>query len=356
MIRLDQIPILRGHLQDKLGELEKIKTEIEDLENKLRDGVFSLDEREAITAINQDLQKLKPSVDRYLELLRRVEELEGENIVSKYSEQSTQIKQKPKIAKKIENAHQKKKRTEHSIEAKKAEISKKQRTLEDGKAVLAHINELEVHRTEHTDALGSCRETIAAVQSRFTSVKDLIKETEGTLKKYHKKAQSKYILEEVRRWLIDILVPAVSNIERNVLASINKDFNEVFQSTFNTLVESEDISVSITETFSPQVEQEGWGTDVDSLSGGEKTSVALAYRLALNTIVKKQVPTLRSSLLILDEPTDGFSSNQLNKLRDILVGTRCEQIIMVSHEKELEGFVDSICKVEKQNGVSRVIV
>lgn len=71
--------------------------------------------------------------------------------------------------------------------------------------------------------------------------------------------------------------------------------------------------------------------------------------------VKQQVMILRSSLLILDEPTDGFSSNQLYKLRDILLDTRCEQIIMVSHEKELEGFVDSICRVTKQNGVSKVI-
>ena len=100
--------------------------------------------------------------------------------------------------------------------------------------------------------------------------------------------------------------------------------------------------------------QEGYEIDVQSLSGGEKTSVALAYRIALNTIVKQEVATLRRSLLTLDEPTDGLSSSQLYKLRDILRDTQCEQIIIVSHEKELEGFVDMNYKVTKENGTSRV--
>jgi DNA repair protein SbcC/Rad50 len=151
------------------------------------------------------------------------------------------------------------------------------------------------------------------------------------------------------------LVPAINTIEKQVLANINEQFNAVFQRSFGMLIENEDISVSVNASFTPILEQDGYEIDVSALSGGEKTSVALAYRLALNTIVKQQIPSLKSSLLILDEPTDGFSSSQLYKLRDILRDTRCEQVIMVSHEKELEGFVDSIYRVSKENGVSTVI-
>lgn len=53
------------------------------------------------------------------------------------------------------------------------------------------------------------------------------------------------------------------------------------------------------------------------LSGGERTSIALAYRLAFNTIVREVSFEKPIDLLILDEPTEGFSKEQLFKLRGV---------------------------------------
>ncbi len=78
------------------------------------------------------------------------------------------------------------------------------------------------------------------------------------------------------------------------------------------------------------MEQDGYEQDIYYLSGGEKTSVALAYRLALNSIVQKVSTGMKSNLLILDEPTDGFSKEQLYNVRDILNEIRCPQVIIVS--------------------------
>ena len=94
--------------------------------------------------------------------------------------------------------------------------------------------------------------------------------------------------------------------------------------------------------------------DVSYLSGGEKTSIALAYRLALNAIVQKVSTGMKSNLLILDEPTDGFSKEQLSKVREILDDLDSPQIILVSHERELESFADQVIRVSKKNGVSTV--
>jgi exonuclease SbcC len=101
------------------------------------------------------------------------------------------------------------------------------------------------------------------------------------------------------------------------------------------------------------VTQGGYSLDVNSLSGGERTSVALAYRLALN-VTSRAAVGLEPDLLILDEPTDGFSSVQLTKLNQVLDGLRTAQVIMVSHERELETYVNHICKVTKEGGVSRI--
>jgi exonuclease SbcC len=156
-------------------------------------------------------------------------------------------------------------------------------------------------------------------------------------------------------WVDEHFTPATEDIERHVMASIREDFNELFQRWFIQLMETGDITVRIDDNFTPLIEQNGYELDVKSLSGGEKTSVALAYRLALNVMVKRVCEAMHSNLLMLDEPTDGFSTEQLVRVRDILDELNCEQVIMVSHERELEGFVDKIYRVQKEAGISRVI-
>lgn len=105
------------------------------------------------------------------------------------------------------------------------------------------------------------------------------------------------------------------------------------------------------------VEQEGYEQSIDYLNGGEKTSIALAYRLVLNTIVRKAATSMKSNLLILDERTDGFSKEQLLKMRDIFIELACPQVIIVSHERELESFADQIFRISKaQRFYDRVII
>jgi len=59
-------------------------------------------------------------------------------------------------------------------------------------------------------------------------------------------------------------------------------------------------------------------------------------------------------LVILDEPTDGFSEQQLDKMRDIFQQLDVRQLIIVSHEQKIEGFVENVIKFKKENGITRV--
>ncbi len=65
---------------------------------------------------------------------------------------------------------------------------------------------------------------------------------------------------------------------------------------------------------------------------------------------------MQSNLLILDEPTDGFSKEQLGRVREILDELESPQIIIVSHERELESFADQIFRVTKLDGESAISV
>ena len=137
------------------------------------------------------------------------------------------------------------------------------------------------------------------------------------------------------------------------MSTIREEYNQLFKKWFYLLIETNDAEVEIDEFFSPIVYQYGKALDVLSLSGGEKTSISLAYRLALNEIIKR-IANIGDHLLILDEPTDGFSKEQLTQLKLVLESLEVSQLILVSHEKELESFVDWIYVVSKYGESSKV--
>jgi exonuclease SbcC len=115
------------------------------------------------------------------------------------------------------------------------------------------------------------------------------------------------------------------------------------------------LSATIAKDFGLSLQQNGHDTAFEHLSGGERTASALAYRLALNRVVNDLVDTINTrDLLILDEPTDGFSSEQLEKVRDVLHELKCRQVLLVSHEAALEGFVDHVLRVSKTEHSSAI--
>ena len=187
------------------------------------------------------------------------------------------------------------------------------------------------------------------------SLKEDITELEEEIKRKQMIGKQLDKLKDYNIWLNDYLIPTLSLIEKHVMQNIHLEFNENFQKWFSLMMDDPSKTGRIDEEFAPIIEQDGFGQDINYLSGGEKTSVALAYRLALNNIVQKVSTGMKSNLLILDEPTDGFSKEQLFKVREILNELNCPQIIIVSHEKELESFADNVFKIEKVDGVSQVL-
>ena len=60
-------------------------------------------------------------------------------------------------------------------------------------------------------------------------------------------------------------------------------------------------------------------------------------------------------LFFLHEPTDGFSKGQLARVGEFLRDLDCAQVVLVSHERELESCADHVFEVVKAGTVSRVV-
>ena len=194
----------------------------------------------------------------------------------------------------------------------------------------------------------------AGLEKENESLTRVIKILEGETDKKSKAKEKLSYLAEMQNWLENYFVNLMTTMERHVMLQIYREFNELFKTWFNILIEDETISVRLDDEFTPVIEQNGYETYVENLSGGEKTAVALSYRLALNKVINDMVVDIKTGdILMLDEPTDGFSSEQLDKVRDVLEQLNMRQVVIVSHESKIESFVDKVIRIGKEEHVSK---
>ena len=163
-------------------------------------------------------------------------------------------------------------------------------------------------------------------------------------------------LESLIDWLSSHFQRLIEVIEQNILLKLRSEFSNLFRKWFSILVPDSSLDSQIDENFTPIIIRGDSEMDYSFLSGGERTAVALAYRLALNQTLNSLISKIQTKgLIILDEPTDGFSETQINKVRDILEELNVAQLIIVSHEQKIEGFVDNVVKVLKNGDVSHIL-
>ena len=163
-------------------------------------------------------------------------------------------------------------------------------------------------------------------------------------------------ITEVNHWINEFMIKLTYTIEKQVMIKIHHLFNNIFQDWFSILMEDENFSARLDESFTPIIEQNGYEINFNNLSGGERTAASLSYRLALNKVINEVVYEIKTKdLLILDEPTDGFSSEQLDKVRDVLEKLNLRQTLVVSHENKIESFVENVIRISKTEGVSAII-
>ena len=232
------------------------------------------------------------------------------------------------------------------------------------------IQQVLFSKQDNTCILNKKKEGLQAIQEQEkilaiketqlkTQMAGLVKQEEQIRTQVEKLKEEEVKLKtdkEIYHWLEAYFLKLTAIIEKQVMVNIHGLFNQFFQEWFDILIEDEEIYAKIDSSFSPVIEQNGYEILFQNLSGGEKTSAALAYRLALNRVINDVIHEIKTKdILILDEPTDGFSSEQLDKVRDVLDRLNLRQTIIVSHENKIESFVENVIRVEKEGHVSQII-
>ena len=89
----------------------------------------------------------------------------------------------------------------------------------------------------------------------------------------------------------------------------------------------------------------------DTSRRGEKIAIALALRLGITQAMSNG----ELDTILLDEPTIHLDSSRRHELINLLKEiSSLPQMIIVTHESQLENAADNLVKVEKNNGISKV--
>ncbi|MGZ7109217.1 MAG: hypothetical protein ACXVHW_09630, partial [Methanobacterium sp.] len=356
--------------QDKLKSGEE---ELKSLENDLNDLKSLLEKISGLENLKNDINSIQiklKNLDKNLKSIidNSIEFDKMEEYLTYFETLYDDLKEYNRCQKDLEQVKDLYKKNKDKIEANKESINtlnqqisslredliESEAKIEDLKNIPDEIREVKFNflKTEEefqliTEKIVETKTLIEKINEDISKVKDEILKKEGLKKQLNK-------VNDYHIWINDYLIPTLSLIEKHVLQKRYEEFNDDFQKWFSILIEDTSKTAKIDEEFTPIVEQDGFQQEISYLSGGEKTSVALAYRLALNNVVQKVCLGMKSNILILDEPTDGFSREQLYKVREILNELNCPQIIIVSHERELGSFADNVFRVEKVDGNSCV--
>ena len=357
--RLNEFKIKREHsseIKHKILHLNKCPVCEQTVSKEHKDNIMYR-ENKIIEEIDKNIEvyaKDNEGLEKKINFLKQeIEELrKQEKEISILKFKISNLNEKEKSMQELVLMREQIKQRIGEINIKKMDLNKKiveSKLEEDYYLLKIELDKLQVEeKRAEIEKTGIEKEEEMINKSLETIEKD-IQEKQEIKKKLN------YLLE-MCNWVDNYFIKLMTVIEKHIMMSVYSEFNELFKEWFDILMSNETISVRLDDRFSPLVEQNGYEIEINNLSGGERTSAALAYRLALNRVINDLMSEIKTKdLIIFDEPTDGFSSEQLDRVREVLDQIGVKQTIIVSHESKIESFVDEVIKINKQEHVSEVI-
>ncbi|MFX0175200.1 MAG: hypothetical protein ACFE85_03105, partial [Candidatus Hodarchaeota archaeon] len=373
----EQISELRRSLSSKEKKKAVIEQKIKDIDKLLEQGKCSLcgqeiheEERfkkelnealETVDSISKDLEKISTDIKNFEEGLKDLQEFKAnkekrelyEKLIETSKKQEKDLQQRlGDLDIKVEKL---KKELKDALNIFKVSNIASLRNLEN--EFKNNVNSLEEKIDKFKSEKNDLDKKISAEEKAIEFLENEINQTKANIELKKKLSQKLEYLTEIRYWAIQEFPTLLRDIEREIMISSARHFNSYFKEWFNILVEEGNIEVEIRiDDFQPLINVNGHDSPFHDLSGGEKSAISLAYRLGLNKIINERYQEVKTKdLLILDEPTDGFSQQQVNRMQEIFNTLNTSQMIIISHERVLDSFVTDIFTFKKRNHQTYVV-
>lgn len=355
-----QLAELNNLIEEKSNELKSLKESHDRFihsqaalktlgeKDKLTDEVYKLTGK-----INGADEKLKKCIsqDSYLsleidleDLNREIEDLESKD--KKYHELEGSIRIKDDLKNQLDEI-------KVNIETKEALITQIQKDIRSSKYDSAEYHDVEVLEKKTMDKINKNTENIGLIRGKISRIEPRIEELKVHLKhiaqiKAEIKSLEDYIslLNEFRfLYGKDGIQGELRAKAKPVIQANTKMFFEKFNFNYSDLLISDDYEISV---FGPEGE-----ANIDMVSGGEKIAIALALRLGITQAIAKG----NIDSILLDEPTIHLDTVRIQELSNLLRSMHIiPQMILVTHDSGLENSADTLIKIVKEDGVSKIEV
>jgi exonuclease SbcC len=233
--------------------------------------------------------------------------------------------------------------------------------FETGKFDLA---ELDKARTQQKQALQQSYMLESDLQIKENRKRDLFKRLDEIKERINLAQEKLERMEKIRRTVeaLGAIRDAYRSIQPKLRGEFVKVLRNFVQQVLDSLVGGEGpmLNVVIDETYTPYVKTEtGVDREVSSLSGGERTLLAFAYRLGLGQLIMQSRTGHGLNILMLDEPTENLGSEDgsIERLAEAISRLKAiEQIIAVTHSEAFAAKGEHVVMVEKEAGVSKISI
>lgn len=151
-----------------------------------------------------------------------------------------------------------------------------------------------------------------------------------------------------RQLILDTAIPQIEHAANLLLERISPGTVIDFQTQRESGVETLEIRV---------VDAVGYRR-VENLSGGERTRVMFAVRVAMSQVAAQAHGLSALPAFIIDETFGDQDESGRTALLDALttLATQVEQVIAITHDVELLGRIDQVVRLEKRDGATKVVV
>ncbi len=325
-------PITHEHGEKLVKELasrrEDVAREVERLEKLLEQRE---QERGRLMALVEELTQ------HYEEKKRAIKELEAlaQQVVAGISELQGYLESAKSFEARLSSVnYEELKKKLSAVDARIEDLRKRQSGLEE------RVRALYLRLVELSGQVSGIKAKVGFIDERLKEAERLEKELVEKRSRMERLARLRDKLKSVEN--------VVEHIEDRIISEIASDFRKVYLKYASLLLRDQPISTNVTDKFGVVVKLAVGSRhhEIGSLSGGQSIAISLAYRLALNTVIRAYSPSLRGCTLILDEPTTGFSRELVLRLREVLRTLReagSGQIIVVTHDETLMEVGD--CKI-----------
>ncbi|GCE26862.1 hypothetical protein KDA_23460 [Dictyobacter alpinus] len=309
-------------LQQEEQRLQEIQQQLKKLDQELS-GYASLDSEIAQQEVR--VQQNQPGYHRYLQHQNEARTLpEREQIFQQQQTTTTAAWQKLQVIQQ---------------EFAQAQAAFNPQDLTDLRTTIEQVKHEQVQLIEQMKTLQT---EIQRLEQQITAAEALLVELEAAQQEY----QTLDDLHKMMGQFRDLIKDAAPHVLKAMLSDISAEANRIF----GEVMGDRRAQLSWRNDYEIILRQQGVDRSFAQLSGGEQMSAALAVRLAL----LKKLSSL--NIAFFDEPTQNMDElRRMNLAEQIRRVRGFDQLIVISHDDTFEQGLDSLVRLNKVNGETRLL-